>query len=100
MKPIPHKFVSDSNLLKGPKRKSPKNAAAAKIRETLICYEVSQKFLADELGIANCTLIDYMQGRRIPSIKLAVKIKNYFKENFCGIIIECDDWLKPNREED
>lgn len=100
MKPIPSKFINDTNILKGPKRKKPKNVASVKIRETLECYEVSQKFLSDDLNIAYSTLIDYMQGRRIPSIKLAVIIKRYFYDNYGGVLINCEDWVKPVYQED
>lgn len=40
---------------------------------------ISQKELADAVGIAQSTLCDYEQGRNKPSISVAVKIADVLK---------------------
>ena len=55
-----------------------KDKVVVKLREIRARYKVSQKKLAEAVGVTRQTIIAIEAGKYLPSLKLALKIAKYF----------------------
>ena len=73
----------------GAAKKEPEAVISANIRRLIAQNHITQKDLAEELGIAAASMSDYCKGRRIPNVEFFISLKDRY-----GISI--DDFLtKP-----
>ena len=55
-----------------------KNIFGIRLRELRIQRKLSQKELSEELGVGRPTITQYETGSKKPSLKMVIKIADYF----------------------
>lgn len=64
---------------------------AERLQELLIENNLKATKLADNIGCKKSTIYNYLNGAKLPSLEMSIKLANYFKctmENLIGIELE------------